>query len=101
MLALLAVITVLLVVAGDEVIQVAPLEGAFLKREMQVRAEVIDPKFLRPRLLLSAFYCSKPSKASPFTSAERLDHCSLLIGSTISQAELGLGLGSCSALCGK
>jgi hypothetical protein len=40
-LALLAVVAALLVLAVDDVIQVAALKGVFLERKKQVRAEVI------------------------------------------------------------
>ena len=51
-LARLAVVAVLRVIARDEVVEVAALKGVLLEREMQVRAQVVDPQRLRPRLLL-------------------------------------------------
>ena len=54
-LAFFALVAVLRVVAGDEVIEVAALEGVFLEREMQVGAQVVDPELLRPRLFLRGF----------------------------------------------
>ena len=51
-LALLALVAVLRVVAGDEVVEVAALERVFLEREMQVGAQVVNPELLRPRLFL-------------------------------------------------
>ena len=41
--AFLAVNAVLRVVAGDKVVEVAALERIFLEREMQIRAQVVDP----------------------------------------------------------
>ena len=43
---------VLRVVALHEVVQVAALQDVFLQREVQVRAQVVDPELLRPRLFL-------------------------------------------------
>ncbi len=47
-----ALVAVLGVIAGDEVVEVAALERVFLEREVQVRAQVVDPELLRPRLFL-------------------------------------------------
>ena len=46
---------VLRVVALHEVVEVGALEGVFLEREMQVRAEVVNPELLCPRLFLRWF----------------------------------------------
>jgi hypothetical protein len=47
--ALFAVVAVLRVVAGDEVVEVAALEGVFFEREVQVGEELVDPELRRPR----------------------------------------------------
>jgi len=51
-LALLAVVAVLRIVGGDEVIEVAPFEGILFEGEMLVRPQIIDPELLGPRLFL-------------------------------------------------
>ena len=43
---------ILRVAARDEVVQVTALERVFLEGKMKVRAQVIDPELLRPRLFL-------------------------------------------------
>ena len=46
-LALLALVAVLRVVAGDEVVEVGALERVLLQREVLVGAQVVDPELLR------------------------------------------------------
>ncbi len=52
-LGLCASTPVFLVVAGDEVVQVAAFQSVFLQREMQIGSQVIDPELLCPRSFLS------------------------------------------------
>ena len=51
-LALLAVVAVLRIVAGNEIVEITPLEGIFLQGEMLVRPQIIDPELLGPRFFL-------------------------------------------------
>ena len=46
---------IFLVVAGDEVVQVAAFESVFLQREMQIGSQVVDPELLCPRSFLCRF----------------------------------------------
>ena len=46
---------VLCVVAGDEVVEVAALQGIFFQGEMFVGAEVVNPKLVCPRFLCGGF----------------------------------------------
>ncbi len=54
--ALFALVAVLWVVAGDEVVEVAAFKGVFFKGEMQIRAQVVNPELQRPvQLALHGF----------------------------------------------
>ena len=53
--ALGAFVAVLRVVAGDEVVEVAALQCAFLEREVLVGAQIVNPQRLRPRLFAGGF----------------------------------------------
>ncbi len=45
-----------MVVAGDEVVEVAAFKGVFFKGEMQIRAQVVNPELQRPvQLALHGF----------------------------------------------
>ena len=46
-------------IARDEVIEVGALEGVFFRGEMQVRAEVVNPKLAGPGFFLGGF--ARPS----------------------------------------
>ena len=47
--------SVLRIVARDEVIEVAALEGVFFECEMEIRAQIVNPELRRPRLFLRGF----------------------------------------------
>jgi hypothetical protein len=44
-------VTVLGIVTGDEVVEIAPLQRIFFEREMFVGAEVVNPKLVCSRFL--------------------------------------------------
>ena len=47
-----ALVAILGVVAGDEVVEVGAFQLVFFQREMLVGAEIVDPQLFGPRLFL-------------------------------------------------
>jgi hypothetical protein len=45
-----SLVAVLWIVAGDEVVEVAALEGIFFEGEVFVSTEIVDPELVYPRL---------------------------------------------------
>jgi hypothetical protein len=48
-------VTVLRIVAGNEIVQISAFEGILLEREVLVRAQIVNPEFLCPGLFLGGF----------------------------------------------